>query len=223
MSLRELVVVYLAVGAACAVLVLRKGAWGLSRAASAAATLILWPLWAPFALGKPAPAKAPDAREATAMARIERCLDEAVAAAEDTTMGDVFSRPIAGRILAGARRVEARIAELRALARRSGFDAAASAQRLRELEARGAPERAVATARLQHHSLERLDRLLQDDAQALDDLADLLDALRAQLLLARYVGASSEEAEAMMNEVWARLDGLGAVMDLSAVPADSPT
>jgi hypothetical protein len=223
MSLRELVVVYLIVGAGCAALVIRKGAVDASRVASAAATVVLWPLWAPFALGKPAVAQAPNPRDTGAVARIERALGEAVDAAADTPMQGVFSRPVATRILAEVARVATRIGELRALAQRAGFDVAASARRLHDLEAKSSPERTLATARLQHESLLRLDKLLVDDVQALDDLADLLEALRAQLLLARYAGSSAEGAEAMVSEVWARLEGLGAVMDVGRMPVDSPT
>jgi hypothetical protein len=222
-SLRELVVIYLIVGAACASLVIRKGAVDASRVASAAATVVLWPLWAPFALGKPVAARAPNPRDTGAIARIERALGEAMDAAADTPMRDLFSRPVAARVLTEVARVATRIGELRALAQRAGFDVAASARRLRDLEARSSPERTVATARLQHESLLRLDKLLVDDVQALDDLADLLEALRAQLLLARYAGSSAEGAEAMVSEVWARLEGLGAVMDVGRMPLDSPT
>jgi hypothetical protein len=223
MSLRELVVVYLIVGLACAALVIRRGAIDVSRVASAAATVALWPLWAPFALGKPAARRVDDPRDSGAIVRIERALREAVEAAADTPMGDVFSRPVAARILAEVGRVATRIGELRALAATAGFDVGASARRVRDLEASGSPERSVATARLQHESLLRLDKLLADDVQALDDLADLLEALRAQLLLARYAGSSAEGAEAVVSEVWARLEGLGAVMDVGRMPEDSPT
>jgi hypothetical protein len=218
-SLRELCVVYLVVGVACAALVVRKGAMDASRLASVAATVVMWPLWAPFALGKPAVPRAPSARDGGAVARIERALAEAVDAAEGTPMRDVFSRAVAARILAEVARVATRIGELRALAQRAGFDVAASARKLQSLESSGAPERTVATARMQHESLMRLEKILADDLQALDDLADLLEALRAQLLLARYAGSSAEGAEAMVGEVWARLEGLGAVMDVGRTGA----
>jgi hypothetical protein len=222
-SLRELLVVYLVVGAACAALVWKRKDGGAAPFASAAATLVLWPLWAPFSLGKPAPRRAADPRDSNAVSRIERALGEAVEAASDTPMGDVFTRPLAARMLAEVSRVATRIGEMRALALRSGFDLAASAARLKDLEARGAPERAVATARLQYESLLRLDRLLAGDVQALDDLADLLEALRAQLLLARYSGGAADSAEAIVSEVRARLEGLGGVMDIGHVPLDTPT
>jgi hypothetical protein len=105
------------------------------------------------------------------------------------------------------------MAELSELAARTGLDPLASAAHVRDLESRGAPERAVATAKLQHDSLHRLEQLCAADAQALEELADLLEAFRAQLLLARYSGSSADSASAIVGEVRARLEGLGAAFD----------
>jgi hypothetical protein len=224
-SLRDLLVLYAVIGVACAIAVLRRAPRADARAvASAACTIPLWPLWAPFALGGDGRAGSRNggaSRRSTApQQRIDRALTEAVEAVAGTPMGDVFSPKVASRIAAEVARVAARLEELGALAAQSGFDPAASAGRLRDLEARGAPERAIATARLQHESLLRLEQLRATDAQALDELADLLEALRAQLLLARYAGSSAEGAGAIVSEVWARLEGLGAAFDV-AMPAET--
>jgi hypothetical protein len=230
-SLRDLLVLYGIVGVACAVAVLRRGrATGKASAAaavvSAVATLFVWPLWAPFALGAPAPrAPAPSGGAGTApagaLARIQRALEEAVAAVAGTPMSDVFPPRVAQRIGAEVARVASRLDELGALTARAGFDAEASARTVHDLEAGGAPERTIATARLQHDSLVRLLQLRAADAQALDDLAGLLEALRTQLLLARYSGASADGAGAIVSEVWARLEGIGLAFDGSAA-AGSP-
>jgi hypothetical protein len=53
------------------------------------------------------------------------------------------------------------------------------------------------------------------DTRALEELADLLEALRTQLVLARYAGSPADSASAIVSEVWARLEGLGAVLDQS--------
>jgi len=129
-------------------------------------------------------------------------------------MSEIFSRSVAARIAAEVARVAERLDELRALSETQGLDRAASAARLRTLESSGAPERTVATARLQHESLTRLDQLRTSDAQALEELADLLEALRAQLLLARYAGSSADGTGAIVSEVWARLEGLGAAFEV---------
>ncbi|HEY1696670.1 MAG TPA: hypothetical protein VGG39_31125 [Polyangiaceae bacterium] len=210
MSLRDLLLLYAVVGLACAVAVLRRTpAMGVRAVGSAIATMVVWPLWAPFALGAAPPSHAASGSKTGVGARIDRALAEAVAAVAGTPMSDVFSPRVAARIGEQVSRVAAHMEELEALVARSGFDPQQSAERLRVLETAGAPERSVATARLQHDSLLRLQQLRAADAQALDELAGLLEALRAQLLLARYSGSSAEGAGAIVSEVWARLEGLG--------------
>lgn len=217
MNLRDLLVLYGLVGIACAVAVVRRAPTaGAATVASAFAAVVVWPLWAPFALAAPGPRVPGGGPQRGAVDRIERSLAEAVDAVAGTPMSDIFSTKISSRISAEVARVAARLDELSALVARAGFDPQASAQRVRDLETGGAHERAVVTARLQHESLTRLQQLRASDAQALEDLADLLDALRAQLLLARYSGSSADGASAIVGEVWARLEGLGAAFDVTA-------
>jgi hypothetical protein len=211
-NLRDLLLLYGIVGIACSLAVLRRAPErGLAAFASAAVTIPLWPLWAPFALGTPKPQgpRASKGTATTAVRRIDAALAEAVSAVAGTPMSDVFSQKLASRISTEVVRVAARLEELGALAARPGFDAEASAHHLRDLEARGASERALGTARLQHESILRLEHLRTTDSQALEELAGLLEALRAQLLLTRYAGSSAEGAGAIVGEVWARLEGLG--------------
>jgi hypothetical protein len=214
-SLRDLLVLYGVIGIACAIAVLRRApATGARAVTSAVATVFVWPLWAPFALGTPRPAHPPRGAGSGGVARIERALADAVAAVAGTPMSDVFSPKIAARISAEVARVAARLDELSALTAQAAFDAQASAKHLKDLEARGAPERTVVTARLQHDSLTRLEQLRGADAQALEELAELLEALRTQLLLARYSGSSADGAGAIVGEVWARLEGLGVAFEV---------
>jgi hypothetical protein len=203
--------IYAVVGVACAIAVLRRAPTrGAAAFASALATIPLWPLWAPFAL---APARERRVPSTATITRVEKALAEAVDAVADTPMGQMFSRREAARIVAEVARIANRHADLSALADRAGFDREASARRLAELERAGASDRAVTTARLQHESLERLAELRIADARALDEIADLVEALRTQLVLARYAGSSADGASALVTEVWARLEGLGAVID----------
>jgi hypothetical protein len=213
-SLRDLLLLYGVIGVACAVAVLRRApSTGARALSSAVASVLVWPLWAPFALGAAPKPPAPGPSTGS-VARIDRALSEAVQAVAGTPMSEVFSPRVAARISAEVARVAARLEELSALTARTAFDEPTSAAHVRDLEARGAPERTIATARLQHDSLVRLQKLRAADAQALDDLADLLEALRTQLLLARYSGASADGAGAIVSEVWARLEGLGAAFDV---------
>lgn len=215
MSLRDLLVLYAVIGVACAIAVLRRApTTGAGAVTSALATLFVWPLWAPFALGGAKPAVSRRGPDAASVGRIDRALTEAVAAVAGTPMSEIFSQKTAARIAAEVARVAARLDELSALTTQAAFDAQASAQHLKDLEARGAPERTVVTARLQHDSLTRLQQLRGADAQALEELAELLEALRTQLLLARYSGSSADGAGAIVGEVWARLEGLGVAFDV---------
>jgi hypothetical protein len=218
MSLRDLLVLYVVIGVACAIAVLRRGpGMGARAVSSAVATVFVWPLWAPFALGSPRRTSSPAAAagQSDAVQRIARALSEAVEAVAGTPMSDVFSQKVAARIEAEVLHVAGRMQELSALTARSGFDVDASAQHLKDLESRGAPERTLATARLQHESLSRLQQLRAADGQALEELAELLEALRAQLLLARFSGASADGVGAIVSEVWARLEGLGVAFDVA--------
>ena len=215
MSLRDLLVLYAIIGVACAIAVLRRAPTAGARTmTSAVATVFVWPLWAPFALGTAKPAGPRRGQESGSLGRIERALADAVAAVAGTPMSDVFSQKTAARIAAEVARVAARLDELSALTTQVAFDAHASARHLKDLEARAAPERTVVTARLQHDSLLRLEQLRGADAQALEELAELLEALRTQLLLARYSGAAADGAGAIVGEVWARLEGLGVAFDV---------
>ena len=236
MNVRDLFFFYALVGVACAIAVWRREHGQGSAAAvwSALATVPLWPLWAPFVLATPRPRERPVASQSDAspaprrsasasaglrasapVARIEYALDESVKAVAGTPMSQVFSRQVAQRISSEVALVARRIEELGSLSASQGLDREASEKRLRDLESRGAPERTVATVRLQHESLTRLERLRADDTQALEELADLMEALRAQLLVARYAGASADGTGAIVSEVWARLEGLGGAFESS--------
>jgi len=227
-SLRDLLALYVVIGIAIAIAVVRRAP---SRSpavfASAIATIPLWPLWAPFAL---APQRPRGPRDQVRMrpesdaivSRVERALSEAVAAVEGTPMADVFPAPAATRIASEVAAVAARLADLTVLAEKNGFDPVASARQLEALAASGASDRALATARLQHESLERLDELRAADARALEELAGLVEALRMQLVLARYAGNDADGASAIVSEVWARLEGLGAALDPGLSPPDRP-
>lgn len=228
MSLRDLAFLYLLAGLACAVAVYRASTESRGRAAAAAAlTVPLWPLWAPIALTttrrSPGASSAspfggfpgrPDASSVEgAAARVKAALREGVEACAGTSFASLLSRDAGARIEAEVTRAAARHAELTGLLRQDAFDAAAAARRVADLEQSGASPRAISTARLHLENVRRLVELRDRDAHALEELSDLVQALRTQLVLARFAGSSVEGVGGIVSEVWARVEGLGAAMD----------
>ncbi|WP_437949445.1 hypothetical protein WME98_00745 [Sorangium sp. So ce296] len=219
MSLRDLSVLYLLAGLACAVAVYRasrdRGDARRRAALSAALCVPLWPIWAPVALtaGRGDGGGRPDGDAGTAAARVQGALREGVSACAGTSFEALLSRDAAARIEAEVARAAARHAELDALLRQGGFDEAAAAARVAEIERGGAGGRALATAHLHLENIRRLRAMRDRDARALEELADLVQALRTQLVLARFAGSSVEGVGGIVSEVWARVEGLGAAID----------
>jgi hypothetical protein len=226
MSLRDLLILYAVLGVACAVAIYRSSTESRPRAAVAAAlALPLWPLWAPIALtssrSRPAAtwasAAAPRSRSAPspvseAAAHVEAALREGVEACAGTSLESLLPRDAATRIAAEVKRAAARHAELTEVLGREGFDRRAAERRVGELERASASARSVATARLHLENVKRLAALRDRDARALEELADLVQALRTQLTLARFAGSSVEGVGGIVSEVWARVEGLGAAL-----------
>lgn len=220
MSLLDLAVLYLVAGVACAVAVYRtspSGSSAAARAASAALAIPLWPLWAPIALtsGRGAAARIdarPRTEAAEAAARIDATLREAAEACAGTSLATLLPREAAARISAEVTRAADRHAELSDLLGRDGFDLAAAEARVRALSPPGAPPRALATARLHLDNVRRIAALRERDARALEELSDLVGALRAQLALARFAGSQDEGTSGIVSEMWARVEGLGAAL-----------
>ena len=165
-----------------------------------------------------------------AAARLEAALHEGVEACAGTALEALLSKGAAARIAAEVARAAARRDELGTLLARDDFDLRAAERRVADLEReRGAspsapgalPEdrapplhpRALTTARLHLENVRCLHALRVRDERALEELSDLVQALRTQLVLARFAGSSIEGASGIVSEVWARVEGLGAVME----------
>jgi hypothetical protein len=147
------------------------------------------------------------------MKRFDQALDEAVRLAAGTPLESFFSRHVAARVQGAVSRAIQRSEALAALARRGGADQDMALRRVKELEARGAGPRVVATARLQLDTAQRLATVVARDEQALAELAELLDALCMHLALARHAGAGTEGVDGLVTEVWARLEVLGTTLE----------
>ncbi|MFO0588699.1 MAG: hypothetical protein U0441_14210 [Polyangiaceae bacterium] len=231
MKLGDLLAIYLIAGLACAVAIYRTAPdRSLSSVASALIAVPLWPLWAPIALtakrGSPTePAYSGKARPAepevaASVARIDAALHEAMEACAGSSLATLLPQTAADRILAEVRRAAARHAEIGALLAREGFDLRAAEARLAELTKTDASPRAISTARLHLDYVRRLQALRERDAKALDELSDLVQALRAQLTLARLAGSQPEGAGGIVSELWARVEGLGVALGAEEAPAE---
>ncbi len=213
MHLDDLVLIYLFVGLCCGAFIYRSSSAPRPRAlASAAVAVPLWPLWAPIALASPRASTVDRSAAAGAAAKIEAALEEAAAACADSSLSALLPRDAAARISAEVKRASARHAELSALLGREGFDLESAKRRVESLEREGASTRALATARLHAENVARLWAMRERDARALDELSELVAALRTQLVLARFAGSSVEGTSGIVSEVWARVEGLGAAL-----------
>jgi hypothetical protein len=216
MSLGDLAILYLVVGLGCAVAIYRTSTERPRRAAvSAALAVPLWPLWAPIVLTAPSATRGPSPAAATgsAAAAIEAALAEGVEVCAGTSFEALLSREAASRITAEVARASSRRAEIDQVLRADDFDLGAAERKVAELEQSAVSPRSLSTARLHLENIRRLHALRDRDATAIDELADLVQALRTQLLLARFAGSSVEGVGGIVSEVWARVEGLGAAID----------
>jgi len=232
MSLGDLLVIYLIAGLASAVAIYRITPHrGLAGLASAAIAVPLWPLWAPIALtakrgtareaaSSSARVPEPTTEVAAAAKRIEAALREAVEACAGSSLSSLLPPEAAKRILAEVQRAATRHAELGALLEREGFDLQPAEARLADLTRAGASARAISTARLHLDYVRRLQSLRERDARALEELSDLVQALRAQLTLARFAGSQPDGASGIVSELWARVEGLGVALGAEEEPAE---
>lgn len=208
MTSSHLLALYLGVGVVAAIVVAREHAGSpASRLGSALVACLLWPLWAPIALG---PSSAPRAERDPLARRLHAALDDALTAAAGSPLEALLTPDAAARIRAEIERATGRLERLSETLARPGFDPDAAEARVRELEARGAPPRTIATARLHRDGVARVAAAKAQDLRALDELADALVALRSQIVLAQVEGGAPDE---IVSDLWARVEGLGAALE----------
>ncbi len=206
MSLVDLGVLYLIGGATCAF-----GIWRLSGShVSALLGLLVWPLWAPVAFIDP---KRQRARSSPRKSdRVAVVLEEARAAAAGTPFEAMLNEDATARIAAEVERAAERLEALEAVLAQPEFSREAVVARLATLEAEGANEATVRPARLHLESVERLATMRARQAAALGELEQVLAALRSQLVVARYAGAT-EGVDGILGDLWARVEGLGEALE----------
>ena len=210
MSLFDLIAIYAVVGAGCAVVMLRRSSdRPRHRLASACLALFLWPIWAPIAL---IPDAAPRSRAQGRAARIRAELDQAVTAAENSPFEVLLPKRAATRIQDEVEHAVQRVAELNTILSQPSFDRQSAEARVKELTDARASRRALKTAALHRDNVVRIEALRDRQVRALEELGELVGALRSQLVLARYAGSSPEGVGGIVSDMWARVESLGEVM-----------
>lgn len=205
MSLLDLALLYAVIGVGCGIVVGRKNGW-----ASGAIAIAIWPIWAPIALIPDPPKRTPASGR---VARIEAELEGAAQAARGSPFEILLPPSASERIQRELRAAVARIEELDAVLGQPGFDLAEAERRVTALSEDGGNPRALRTAVLHRDNVARLEALRDRHARALEELGELVGALRSQLVLARYAGSSPEGVGGIVTELWARVEGLGEAME----------
>ena len=211
MNLADLGVLYGLAGALSGVIVYRsQSERGAHALGSAALSVPLWPLWLPVVL---AARRAPGEGPRGAATEAELALLEGHEAVRSTPLEPLLPRSAVERLLRELRRATERCRELALLLAKKEFDRCAAELRVARLEQHAESPRTLASARLHLEHVVRLEALLLRDQRALEELSELISALRTQLVFARYSGSSPGEASDIVCEMWARVEILGTNLD----------
>jgi hypothetical protein len=188
-----LLALYFAIGLVCAGFVLFPAPERNARAVgSALATVVLWPLWAPFALASPAAtARGPLA------SRIALALGASPSRFAKASKHALLSRGETTMLLQQVEVAERRLSEL---------DAQLTTMATEDARSRAEGTDAHARAQIRASSKSQLAALRDREHGALLELAELCELLRAQHLLSRFDG-SARTAE-LRDELWARVQAL---------------
>jgi len=188
-----LLALYFAIGLVCAGFVLVPAPErNATVVGSALATVVLWPLWAPFALAAPAVST-----RGPLAARIALALDPAPSTSSKATRHDVLSRNETALLLHQVEVAERRLTELDAQLTAMGAEVSESTSEGADAQAR---------AQIRASSKSQLEALRDRERAALVELAELCELLRAQHLLSRF-GGSGRTAQ-LRDELWAHVQAL---------------
>lgn len=187
MSLTHLALVYLVVGAGWAVVHLHRHRTG-AGAVDAALLVVVWPLYGPLVVGRPA--------ANPLLAVLQAALPEGEAAA---------------RLARTIEALDGRIDRLDAVLARPEFDPSAAAARVEALLAQGHAAAAQAAQR-RVAALRRLAETRARSVAARATLDELLAHLRTQVELARFTGAA-DGADATLAELTDLVGTLDALLD----------
>ncbi len=217
--------IYLGAGLLCAWVLARRESSARDKAQTFVLGLLAWPLWAPLALAREsALTDATPSGPGSAARRIAHALDEALAAVRGSALASLLPEHQVRALMETVQRAARRVLELESMVGRPELDAERAAQRVASLAAgpRDATQsRMLASARVHHENARKLALLLAHERRSLEELADLAEALRTQLVLARYAGSSLEGVGDIVGEVWARVQGIESAMHETAPSTES--
>lgn len=220
MKLAEVALLYLGVGVACAIALFKRApARNKSALLTAILAVPLWPLWAPIAwtarrAPSPSPGSSPEAR-------VREALEEVASSVQGTPLARLVDDQSSREILQEVERLASRREELVALLAQERFNPQLATRKLEELRAAGASPRAQSSALLHLSNIRRLSELAERDARALEELAELVSALRTQLIFVRLSGSGAAGVSDTLGELWARLEALSEASD--EVYSDRPS
>jgi hypothetical protein len=172
-----------------------------ARATSLLLSVAAWPLWAPIALFAEGERALPG--HSPVLLRIQSALSEARRAVEGTSLQNLLPDTLLAQFVSSLQQVERRHAELGQLLSRPEFRVQRGAE--------------VVGARGHHDSVARLHQLKQRDERVLLEMADLAEALRSQLLVARYSGEDEHVGggvKDMVLDLAARVESMDAWFEL---------
>jgi hypothetical protein len=171
------------------------------RLGSIALSLLAWPLWGPVALLQ----QGTDfvSAESPLLQRCKLALAEARGVVQGTALDGLLPERLTAQLLRSLSQVEGRHAELSQLLSRPEFQARA--------DQAGRPR-----ARAHEENVRRLHELRQRDERLLDEIAELAEALRTQLLVARYSGAQDPGANVgdLLSALSTRVESMDAWFEL---------
>lgn len=216
MNLLQLLTLYLLVGGGCAAFVLVRAPAGSPRAADAVLVAALWPLYGPFlVLGSDPPSGA---------LRGEVEFLVALRRAAATPLGKLLPDEATARALARRLRVAGgKVEEIDRLLTRPEFSESAALARSRELEAKGASARALATAGNRIQNIRRLKGLRDRFARELDEVQELLAQLATQAEVVRLAGEPDAASRQLVRELVCRVEGLDEMFEADVLMLESET
>ena len=191
MQQSTLIGLYLAVGLVCGGLHYHQSTdRGMREVASSLTLVVLWPLWAPFAMSPAlSQARGPFA------SRIASALERVGPSARDRD-ATVLDRNEIAALMKHVDAAEQRLREM---------DAQLSAMTQESSSFPHEGPDAEARARIRASSIGQLEALREREYTALLELADTCDLLRAQHLVSRFGGAGRDD---LRDELWARVQAL---------------